>query len=371
MSSRQKKRKASDVDNNINQINMLSVENLKRYGQNYFSSTYGFFCLLDILKNGSVGEINDALQKYIDTNSVSSISPSDNETFKNTSMVFNASQYTLSKEYKNYLAHNQVLNESIDQNALQQKIVSLNDQLSEMTNHKIKNPLDPADFNDDFVMLLINVLYFRACWRKQFEETDTIRMPFMNGLAKQTVDMMRSWDDDHMYYEDKNYQFLSMRYDVYPYHMVIALPKKYGIVNNKFDHGLDSEFNINEVINNMEKHAITKLMIPRFRIEREEDLKEMCLRMGLGKMFEPNNDFDRMFDSSTCKKYISKIKQKTFCEINESGTEAAAVTIAVMTRECFVKPSERKVKFIANHPFSLFIMGPNDIILFAGRFFGY
>jgi len=182
------------------------------------------------------------------------------------------------------------------------------------------------------------------------------------------VDMMRSAYDDHMYYEDDNYQFMSMRYEVYPYHMVFALPKK---SVSCFDHGLDSEFDIMDVIKNMKKCTFTQLMIPRIKIEQEEDLKELCLSMGLDKMFEPSNDFDPMFESMD-KKYISKIKQKTFCEVNESGTEASAVTTVVMVRESMAMPRElRKVQFIANHPFSLFIIGPRDIVLFAGRFFGY
>ena len=346
----------------ISIINKLSVGRLKEHKQNYFTSTYGFMCILDILKNGSNGSMKNALEKYSHNQTSMRISPTDNKNFKNLSLVFNACSHPLTNGFADYLKNNNVFNESIDPSSLQQKVIKINEQISGVTDNKINDLLNSKDFDDTFVALLINVLYFRASWYMQFRPTDTLKLPFYNETNNYHVDMMCGRNVDHSHYESKTHRFISLEYDTLFHQMIIALPK-----SNKYTDSSE-DFDINDIIDKMTKHTITQLKIPRFRIEQEEDLKDECIKMGLCEMFSPGNGFDSMFSTSN-KKHISCIKQKAFVSVDEYGSEAAAATYGIVVAECLKCPL-KEVTFIADHPFSFFIMGPQDVILFAGRFFG-
>jgi serine protease inhibitor len=348
---------------NIQFINNLSQQKLNKYDKNCFFSMYGLFCLLEMLKNGTyeVSEIHEALKELMDDQNIMNIAKT-NDIFKNTSLIFHASYLDLSDKFSEYLKANNIFCDSIDMSKLQQRIDQINQTVSEMTNDKIKNPLDPNDFDLDFVMLLINVLYFRADWSKKFYEATTKKILFKNGKNVK-IDMMTMLHEDYNYYESNTCQYISLPYTNYSYKMVVALPKEDKYLNS---------VNLEEALQNMRLCTVTTLMLPKFRIEQTEELNEECTNMGLGKMFVPSNDFDLMFKNSIAPKYIKKIKQKTFINVDENGTEAAAVTYAIMNCESLRKRQKRKeVEFIADHPFSFFVMGPRDIVLFAGKFYNY
>jgi serine protease inhibitor len=348
---------------NVQTINALSQHKLNRCNKNCFFSTYGLYCLLDLLKSGSSGDIYVALSKIISDENVHSLAKSD-DVFKNTSLIFYASYLKLNNVFANYLKTNNILHDPIEMKELSKRIEKINQQLEKMTNNKIKAPLNPDDFDDDFVMLLVNVLYFRAEWYEKFDAIGTKNLLFKNG-KNQKIPMMSMHGENYNYYETKTCQYITLPYATYPYRMLIALPKE----NEK-----QENVNLDEVLQRMEKHTVTTLTLPKFKIEQEEDLKEECMRMGLNKMFGLNRDFDTMFEdgSSSGPKYIKKIKQKTFINLDENGTEAAAVTYAIANCECLMVPEKYKeVEFIADHPFSFYILGLNNLVLFAGRFFNY
>jgi hypothetical protein len=133
-------------------------------------------------------------------------------------------------------------------------------------------------------------------------------------------------------------------------------------------------------------------------------LNEECKKIGLEKLFIPSTDFDPIFanECSSSKsslfipgddfdpifttdgsgsKCIQKIKQKTYINVDEEGTEAAVVTANVVGETCMRQPEFKKIEFIADRPFSFFIIGPGTssrrarssgaIVLFAGKFYNY
>ena len=103
--------------------------------------------------------------------------------------------------------------------------------------------------------------------------------------------------------------------------------------------------------------------LPRFKLEETYDLKEILVSMGMVDAFSPQCDFSGM---SCDKLFLSKVVHKSFVEVNEEGTEAAATTAAVMMMRCAMMPPER---FMADHPFLFFIRhNPTQSILFYGRY---
>ena len=69
------------------------------------------------------------------------------------------------------------------------------------------------------------------------------------------------------------------------------------------------------------------LTLPRFRMEYSRRLNDDLIALGMGVAFDDSQaDFYRIANVSPERLYLSRVEQKTFVEVNEEGTEAAAAT---------------------------------------------
>lgn len=103
--------------------------------------------------------------------------------------------------------------------------------------------------------------------------------------------------------------------------------------------------------------------LPRFKLEESYDLKSSLSALGLLDVFD-HGKADLSGMSALRDLYVSKIIHKSFIDVNEEGTEAAAATAAIMMVMCL--PVEEH--FNADHPFLFFIRhNPTKNILFLGK----
>uniref|UniRef100_A0A803VBV1 Serpin B6 n=2 Tax=Ficedula albicollis TaxID=59894 RepID=A0A803VBV1_FICAL len=107
-----------------------------------------------------------------------------------------------------------------------------------------------------------------------------------------------------------------------------------------------------------------RVSIPRFKLEENYDLKPLLSSMGMPDAFDKGKaDFSGI--SSGKELVLSEVVHKSFVEVNEEGTEAAAATAAVMMMRCALRVPD----FTADHPFLFFIRHTKTgSILFCGRF---
>lgn len=107
-----------------------------------------------------------------------------------------------------------------------------------------------------------------------------------------------------------------------------------------------------------------QLHLPKFKLEESYDLKSTLSNMGMSDAFNPSKaDFSGM--SMDRNLFLSQVFHKSFVEINEQGTEAAAGTASEMVLRIRL-PS---IEFNADHPFLFFIRhNKTNSILFYGRF---
>lgn len=226
------------------------------------------------------------------------------------------------------------------------------------TNGKIQKVLEalPADA----VMYLINAIYFNGTWEMPFNKDLTNDAPFYGSKGTQTVDMMRQ-TGFYKIYEDELGVYVEMPYKGGAFSMIVMLPHK-DIGAEKVVESLGADY-LNGILDSM-KHTRIELQLPRFKFEGSYTLQDNVFpSMGMKRAFTTSADFSRMITDAPT--YISAVIHKTFVEVNEEGTEAAAVTAIGMTRTSLA-PDPRTI--VVNRPFIFAVRdNENNTLLFMGR----
>ena len=108
------------------------------------------------------------------------------------------------------------------------------------------------------------------------------------------------------------------------------------------------------------------LWLPRWKFSSRLSLGKALEDMGMPTAFGPRANFTGMAKLPII---IDKVLQQAFVEVDEVGTEAAAVTAVAMVEESAARVDELKpVVFHAEHPFAYVIRDlKTGVVLFAGR----
>ena len=220
---------------------------------------------------------------------------------------------------------------------------------------QIVDRLQPAD-----VMYLINAIYFKGNWQTRFDPSQTVVQPFQlaNGSSKSVPLMTRT--GQFKYLETEEVQGVSLPYGNGRWSMYFLLPKPQHALSDLTQTLTPEQWEswMQEV-----QTRPGMIQIPRFEIEYETDLRQPLTGLGMGAAFDPNQaDFSRLSSAST---YVSQAKHKTFVEVNEAGTEAAAVT-SIGISVTSIRPEE-PFRFVVDRPFLCAIRdNQTGTILFLG-----
>ena len=207
----------------------------------------------------------------------------------------------------------------------------------------------------DIVMYLINALYFKSKWQFEFDKTLTKKEEFTTaGNRKVTVNMMEQFRDAQ-YYGDQYLQCVEMPYGNEAFSMLVVLPKNTMDIDQLIAYLDDTAW---QTIVNSTWAAPVLMKLPRFKIECELSLNNPVMNAGMKQIF--SGGFANMSDVDLA---VSEIKQKTFVEVNEEGTEAAAASSIGMTGQ-----GPGYISFVANRPFLYLIKEKSTgTVLFIGR----
>ena len=228
----------------------------------------------------------------------------------------------------------------------------INDFIAKETNNKITNVL-PTERPADFLSALVNTIYFKGSFENQFDTANTKKDTFTDRNGnKSEIDFMNQ--TKHFgYYENDGVQMLKMNYSGRDIAMYILLNDD------------DKDVDINDIISKMEYKKVSVSM-PKFKIEFTKSFVDVLKQMGINIAFTNVADFSNMFDNVEV--HISDVIHKTFIEVDENGTEAAAATVILMTKNSLPMPEEIK-EFKANRPFTYFIRDEvSGEILFLGEY---
>ena len=249
-------------------------------------------------------------------------------------------------------------------------VTTINDWCSRNTNGRIKqivSELKPEEF-----LVLVNAVYFKGTWTEAFDPKLTAPRAFYlptHGKKHETAPTaqrrMMNREDRFRYKEDAALQAVVVPYGDERLNMYIFLPRE--------KMGLDALLqatkpdNFAQLFSGFAERKGT-VVLPRFKIEFEQSLNQVLGQLGMGIAFTPAADFSGMVVPPATAA-ISDVLHKTFVEVNEEGTEAAAVT-GVKMMATAMPPPEDKFSFVCDHPFLCAIR--DDVtgsILFLGAIY--
>ena len=235
----------------------------------------------------------------------------------------------------------------------------INSWVEKKTNNKIKNLLPEGDAK--FLSVLVNTIYFKGEWAEQFEEYATKEEDFTdrNGKVEKT-DFMHI-TERYRFYEDENMKMVRVPYKGGQTAMYLVLPTN------------EDKMDIATALDNMNSYEV-RLSFPKFKTEYSLSFKEILKHIGIEKAFEKwEAEFDEvMFEGVKEEEnvYVDDVLQKTFIEVDEKGTEAAAATAVIINKTTSMGPGMEEIKeFKADRPFIYFIR--DDVtheVLFIGEY---
>lgn len=234
----------------------------------------------------------------------------------------------------------------------------INRWVNQNTNGKIPTIID--QINSSAVLFLINAIYFKGSWMSEFPKNATQELPFtlLDGTRKQHPLMSQS--GRFRYFENDLFQAINLPYGEGRLSMYVFLPKSNGTLPS-FYSKLTTE-NWEQWL----KQFTTRqgsIVLPRFKLEYEITLNQTLKALGMSIAFEDNANFTGM--TSTPVK-IDEVKHKTFVEVNEEGTEAAAVT-SIGIRATSARPQEEPFRMVVDRPFFFAIRdNQTGTVLFMG-----
>lgn len=236
----------------------------------------------------------------------------------------------------------------------------INDWVTEKTHDKITKIIEQLNPLDR--MVLLNAIYFNGIWTNKFDEKGTHLLNFTktNGTNLE-VPMMKK-EEKLDYSSNSLFNAIKMPYGNGQYNMIVMLP-----VNGKNSQNVIDALSVTNWKSWMESFETKDPVVvtmPRFKFAFETKLKTVLAEMGMVKAFQPNiADFSKISDEDL---YISSAIHKSFIDVNENGTEAAAVTsITFSTTSAGNEPP--KTYFTVDKPFVFAITEKDtDAILFIG-----
>ena len=238
----------------------------------------------------------------------------------------------------------------------QETVNRVNEWCKENTNGKIPTILDR--FKDNDRMLLINALYLKAAWSKPFQENNTTNQKFTTEKGEQVKVPMMMMRSNEQFYKDDVVSMVTKRLQG-GYSMLFILPAE-GVKCDEAAEYVAKDFDT--YLRNMSVSDVS-LSLPKFTTDFGMSIKNTLANLGIKRAFGGNAQFGGISDEPL---FISDVVQKTYINVNEKGTEAAAVTMAI-TGLLSMRP--QKIEVITfDRPFIYAIIKDNgNEVLFAGK----
>jgi serpin B len=340
---------------------------------NYMISPFSLKMALAIAANGSDGttrkEILDAVgisdldkfnadsKKFIESiNRVSDVQYNVANSIWHNSDYFNDPELGFSERYKKIVSeyYGGVADEITDSDGAEK----INSWISAQTKEKITQVIDSQAVKES-LSFLVNTIYFKGDWSYPFLAERTREATFTDRAGGKKTTLFMNQTRLYQYYENNDFQMISMPYKDGRTSMHIILPKP------------GKTAAISDAENSLKSMTLknVSVSVPKFKTEiQHNNLAQVMKGLGVSAAFDPDKaDFRNMYSKSPEKDpYIGAILQKTFIEVDEKGTEAAAATVIGMMTSSY---AAEIIEFNCDRPFLYLIKNDAaDDVLFMGEY---
>ncbi|WP_132059792.1 serpin family protein [Halorussus amylolyticus] len=235
----------------------------------------------------------------------------------------------------------------------------INDWVAVRTNDRIEDLLPKPSIDATTRLVLTNAVYFSARWKFPFDEDATEPRPFtaLDGTSSEVPTMTFSQSIKLQHAEIGGNHLVELPYANGETSMVVVVPAE-----GEFE-AFEESFSVDRLAIMLEEAsiALVDLSLPKFGIESEFGLVETMQKLGMEAAFS-NADFSGMAEGGDL--FVDDIRHKSFVEVDELGTEAAAATAVVMNESA----PPRNVDLNVDRPFLFYIRDkPTETPLFVGR----
>ncbi|KAM3929060.1 leukocyte elastase inhibitor-like [Leptodactylus fuscus] len=244
----------------------------------------------------------------------------------------------------------------------------INTWVSEQTKGKIPEILSQGSVNGATKLVLVNAIYFKGDWAEKFNPEHTTEVPFrLNKNEQKPVKMM--YQMKHLpfnYIPELSCRILELPYKGNELSMIILLPDNIEDETTGLQK-LENEISLEKLQEwTRPDHMYpidVRVHLPKFKLEESYNLKSRLSALGMVDLFNPA-EADLSGISGSPNLFLSEVIHKSFVEVNEEGTEAAAATAGIALM-CL----SREEEFNADHPFLFFIRhNETKNILFFGKY---
>ena len=202
---------------------------------------------------------------------------------------------------------------------------TINEWVRRQTNDKI--PAVVERIPEETILLLMSAIYFNGKWETPFNPEFTQDRPFylLNGTTKELPTMYRS--DDFEYLKGNGFQAVRLPYAGGGVRMVIILPDADRTLTQLMD-----QLSIENWESWREQFSVKEgqLYLPRFTTRYDKQLNQALSAMGMTEAFDDGrSDFSGMRPVPPAL-FVSQVRHVAYVDVNEAGTEAAAVTSVEM-----------------------------------------
>jgi len=246
----------------------------------------------------------------------------------------------------------------------------INEYVSQRTNGLIDQLLSPGSVDSLTLMVLVNAIYYKANWLNAFDKRLTRVQDF--NLLDSSIDQLRTVTHNKMMLHpniDMRTAFnvpeldgasvLELPYENTDFNMYVGLPKENTL--EALDR-LAVDFKYSKFESKL-SGGFKPVLMPGFDINFDVGLNDVLKAMGVRDMFDHDRaNFSDLTEEDVA---VSKVAHSAAVKVDESGSEAAAATAAVLgTRTVNLNRKD----FLVDRPFVFMIHDKaHDVPLFYGR----
>lgn len=356
-----------------NSFNTLLIEGYHKSleeEKNYMISPYSLEFVLSMIRDGASGTTYEELSNLVPERDIKTFTAKEriniaNALFiKNNVVVKDDFKKLMSDKYKSQILYDEFVIPDV-----------INDWANKETYGMIPKVME--QINPEFLFGLGNATAIDVEWQSKFKcnSTELEKFNKYDGSKIDVAMMHQYFESVASYYKDDNATYVSLPYRAYnelgEYDREGTQLEFIGILPEEDVDKYINSFDYDVLKNNLKEMKEANdlfhinLKLPKFKYEYDvEGLTPLLINLGLKETLSPSPNFEKIADYDMS---ISNVAQKTFIELSESGTKAAAVTLVIFDANAIAPTEPEVVDVTFDKPFIYIIKDKNsDELLFFG-----